>query len=232
MSRETHGAPLVRCLTFWLFTTAATFVVLLGLGPELHAARALADPGERAGVPFDALLTIAAAMVLGACTLWLWAVTTLVVVQAMTGRLRSLRGCPDGVRRLVLAACGLALVATAAPAAAESTAGRPPAPDDSHAVSGLPLPDRVALGPPASRPPDIEPAGIKPADIEQRDIHVVSSGDTLWGIAEGSLADSASDVDIDRRWRDIWAANRAAIGPDPDLIRPGTPLHLPLEKES
>src|SRR5688500_13795299 len=139
MSRETHGAPLVRCLAVWSLTTATALVVLRSLGPELDAARALANRVTRSGVPFDSLLVSAAAVALCACTLWLWTVTTLVVVQATTGRLRSLRGCPDGVRRLVLAACGLALVATAAPAAADSTAGRPPAPDDRHAVSGLPL---------------------------------------------------------------------------------------------
>jgi hypothetical protein len=222
MSREIHGAPLVRCLTVWLLTTTAALLLLLGLGPELHAARGLADPAQRAGVPFDALLTTVAAVVLTACALWFWAVTTLVVIQAMTGRLLSVRGCPDGVRRLVLAACGLALVATAAPAAADSTAGRPPEPDDRQTVSGLPLPERAAIGQGSPEQHASEP-GI---------VHLVRSGDTLWGIAADSLPGSATDADIDQRWRDIWAANRTAIGPDPDLIHPGTPLHLPLGKES
>ena len=230
MSRETHGAPLVRCLTVWSLTTATTLVALLGLGRELDSARALADPTVRSGVPFDSLLVSSAAVVLCASTLWLWAMTTLVVVQAMTGRLRSPRGCPDGVRRLVLAACGLTLVATATPAAADSSAGRPPAPDDSHVVSGLPLPDRVELGPPASRPPRVPPAD-RPGAIAAA-IHVVSPGDTLWGIAEDSLPGTASDADIDQRWRDIWTENPAEIGPDPDLIHPGTTLHLPPKKES
>jgi hypothetical protein len=206
-------------------TTATALVVLRSLGPELDAARALAHRLARSGVPFDSLLVSAAAVALCACTLWLWTVTTLVLVQATTGRGRSVRGCPDGVRRLVLAACGLALVATAAPAAADSTAGRPPAPDDRHAVSGLPLPDRVALGPPASRPPAASPDGI-----ERR--HLVTQGETLWEIAADSLSSPASDADIDRRWRDIWDANRAVVGPDPDLIHPGTTLHLPPAKES
>lgn len=226
MSRETHGAPLVRCLTVWSLTTATALAVLLGLGPELSAAGRLADPAARTGLPFDALLTAAAAAVLCACTLWLWVITSLVVAQAMTGRLRLLRGCPDGVRRLVLAACGLALVATASPALADSSAGRPPAPDDSQAVSGLPLPDRVGLGPPVSRPPHAPPARSHP------DTYVVGPGDTLWGIAEDSLPGPASDADIDEGWREIWAANRTAIGPDPDLIHPGTHLNLPRVKES
>ena len=30
----------------------------------------------------------------------------------------------------------------------------------------------------------------------------------MWGIAAGLLPDAASDADIDRRWRDIWAAGQ------------------------
>ena len=108
---------------------------------------------------------------------------------------------------------------------------RPPAgPDDSHVVSGLPVPDRVALDPPASRPLRVPPAA-KPDGIDVSR-HVVSPGDTLWQVAAGSLPAAASDADIDRRWRDIWSENQAEIGPDPDLIHPGTTLHLPLKKES
>ena len=228
MSRETHGAPLVRCLTVWLLTTAAALAVPLGLRPELLAARRLADPAERAAIPFDALLTTAAAVALAACTLWLWAVTTLVVVQATTGRVRTVRGCPDAVRRLLLAGCGLALAATAAPAAADSTAGRPPAPDDSHAVvSGLPLPDRVEIGPSRVGRRALEAGAAEPGGV-----HLVRAGDTLWGIAADSLPGPSTDADISVRWHDIWAANRSAIGPDPDLIHPGTMLQLPLGKDS
>lgn len=252
--------PLVRCLTVWMLTTAAVVVVPLGLAPELRAARALADPADRASVPFDALLAIAAAIALTACAVWFWVVTTLVVGQAMTGRVRSVHGCPDGVRRLLFAACGLALVATAAPAAADSTAGRPPAPDDSYAVSGLPLPDRVAIDsgePSAVEPSAVEPGAVEPSAVEPSAVqpsadkpsavppnavkpgasrpgafHLVRSGDTLWGIAADSLPGSATDAHIDQRWRDIWSANRSAVGSDPDLIRPGAVLHLPPEEES
>lgn len=228
MSRETHGAPLGRCLCVWLFTAVAASAVLLGLGPELAAARGLTDPVARAEVRFDALLAIAAAVALATCSLWFWAATTAVVAQALTGRLRTVRGCPDGVRRLLLVACGLALTASAtAPAVADSTAGRPPAPDDDPPVSGLPLPDRVAVEPPASHP-----SAATRTVGQAGEVHVVRAGDTLWEIAAHSLPAAASDADIDRRWRDIWATNRRAIGPDPDLIHPGTTVHLPSAKES
>jgi nucleoid-associated protein YgaU len=43
---------------------------------------------------------------------------------------------------------------------------------------------------------------------------VVVAGDTLWGIAGAD-------------WPRWYAANRALVGPDPDLIRPGQRLAPP-----
>jgi nucleoid-associated protein YgaU len=52
--------------------------------------------------------------------------------------------------------------------------------------------------------------------------------DTLWGIAAARLpAGSGSAATIDRYWRQVYAANRAAVGADPDLIHPGTRLAVP-----
>jgi nucleoid-associated protein YgaU len=56
--------------------------------------------------------------------------------------------------------------------------------------------------------------------------YVVRRGDCLWSIAQSRLRD-ASAVQIDRAWRRIYDANRAAIGDDPNLIRPGLVLELP-----
>ena len=46
--------------------------------------------------------------------------------------------------------------------------------------------------------------------------YVVRSGDTLGGIAQAHSVD----------WRQLYAANRAAVGGDPDLIVPGLRLNL------
>ena len=54
-------------------------------------------------------------------------------------------------------------------------------------------------------------------------VHVVRRGESLWSIAEATCAAD----DPDQRWRAIWAANRAVIGDDPDLILPGQRLRLP-----
>lgn len=63
-----------------------------------------------------------------------------------------------------------------------------------------------------------------------RDEVVVQPGDSLWAIAEQDLATrgaAPTDADIARTWPSWWAANRDAIGADPDLILPGIPLTPP-----
>jgi nucleoid-associated protein YgaU len=56
---------------------------------------------------------------------------------------------------------------------------------------------------------------------------VVRPGDTLWAIAAGRLPTRAAPAAVDRAWRSLYIANRAVIGPDPDLIHVGTELRLP-----
>ena len=57
---------------------------------------------------------------------------------------------------------------------------------------------------------------------------VVVRGDCLWTIAAHHLPSSASDADIDGAWRLWYAANRAVIGDDPNLILPGQQLRPPI----
>ncbi|NUR09821.1 MAG: LysM peptidoglycan-binding domain-containing protein, partial [Nocardioidaceae bacterium] len=56
---------------------------------------------------------------------------------------------------------------------------------------------------------------------------VVRPGDSLWAIAARHLPPSASVADTARAVHRLYAANADRIGPDPDLVRPGTPLVLP-----
>jgi LysM repeat protein len=51
--------------------------------------------------------------------------------------------------------------------------------------------------------------------------YAVATGDTLSGIAAG--------LAVRGGWRALYAANRRVIGPDPDVIRPGTVLTVPGE---
>ena len=87
-------------------------------------------------------------------------------------------------------------------------------------LAGLPMPD-LATGPPqiTGRPPLLAPHA--PREV------VVAPGDTLWELAARDLPTDASPAEVDEHWRLLWQVNRAELGPDPDVIRPGTSLRLP-----
>ncbi len=78
---------------------------------------------------------------------------------------------------------------------------------------------------PAPSPP-AAPAADPPAAGERSVQYVVVAGDCLWDIAARLIGPSASNAAIDRGWRAIYAANRAAIGDDPGLIHPGLVLTI------
>jgi hypothetical protein len=108
---------------------------------------------------------------------------------------------------------------------------RPTAPDDARANSpaGSPgfRPTRQAPVPDESGLPLLAPSPRPGAAT--LDTVTVRRGDTLWSIAERHLGSAASDVEIARAWPQWYAANRAVIGDDPDLIHPGTQLVPPRE---
>jgi resuscitation-promoting factor RpfA len=79
----------------------------------------------------------------------------------------------------------------------------------------------------ATRPPGTVDAGGAHA-TRVVGAHTVRPGDTLWGIAAAHLPPAwRSPATIDRYWRQVYRANRAVLGPDPDLIHPGTRLRVP-----
>jgi LysM domain len=58
--------------------------------------------------------------------------------------------------------------------------------------------------------------------------YTVAVGDTLWDIAAARLTPRERTVlNVHRYWRQVYRANRRAIGADPDLIHPGTRLDVP-----
>jgi len=60
--------------------------------------------------------------------------------------------------------------------------------------------------------------------------YVVVAGDSLWEIARRHLAaavgSSPNSAEVDRFWREIYAANRELVGDDPNVIFPGQRLRL------
>ena len=206
-----------RCLVVW--TAASTCLGLVGEGARAGSSPLPLTASALSTTPLDAALTDLAALTLLACAAWMWVVTTAVVIEALRGPLdrtghldAAPRGVPTGVRRLVLAACGVALAGglvqpsqAAAPSAVSAPHHR-----SGPLLAGLPLPDR-AVATSSSRPRTV----------------MVRPGDTLWSIAADDLPEGSAAQRITGRWRAIYASNSALIGPDPDVIVPGQRLRLP-----
>jgi hypothetical protein len=160
-----------------------------------------------------------AAGALAACAVWAWGFTTIVVAQALGGRPRaSARGVPHWLRTLVLVACGLVVVSGAAAQATDG--GHGGRADPREVLAGLPPPERVLGG--------LRPVTGAPEPVDR--VHVVRPGDTLWAIAAIDL-ESADDERITAHWHRIHRLNRAVVGADPDLIRPGQQLRLPAPQQ-
>ncbi len=121
---------------------------------------------------------------------------------------------PHWLRRCILAVCGLALTAPGFATVAEAhdadiSSASPSAGTHSNGLrlDGLPLPD-LPIAPPAR-------------------VLTVQPGDSLWSIARGELEPAATDRSIAAYVTALYAANRSAIGDDPNLILPGQQLTAP-----
>lgn len=239
MSRSLHGRPtLLRPCLVWLFATLVALTLTPHLWPPVQDLRTAGDGAV--GPTFTTLLSGVCAALLLSSLSWLWLQVSVVVLEVLQDRPPTPR-CPPGLRRAVLAACGLAVLSTGPAAAAEPSVDRSPSGRD--VVIGLPLPDRpVALLPARAGRPSVAPVETgRPAVLARsraarrdagargvaRERRTVVHGDTLWEIAEETLPFSATDAEVDRAWRGLWDANRREIGADPDLIHPGTTLRLP-----
>jgi len=198
-----------RSCVVWLGVTAASAAAARMVPGTWHAA---ADASTTETVP--EVLVAACATGLALSLAWLWLVTSVTVVEVVTGSVPRRGG---AARRLVLLACGVAVVAgTALPAQASGG-------DGAEVLVGLPLPERaVAPATPATSATSGHPGA--PAAARSAGRYVVRSGDSLWSIAR---AHPAAGTDVETRWRAIWRHNRDVVGDDPDLIHPGQSLRLP-----
>jgi hypothetical protein len=218
-----HGSR-SRCFLVWSTATLSVCPTPLVTHGRASAVVGAAAHGGLARIPLDVALTDLAAALLLVCAAWLWLVTTVVVLEAAlgtVGRSRAPRGVPAGVRRVVLAACGVALVGGLA---------QPSYAGPSHrGLAGLPLPDRAVAPRHAGHVTQPRPPQVRP---RERDSVLVVPGDTLWAIAARGLAPGSPDARVATRWHAIYAANRSLIGPDPDVIVPGQRLVLPGKEPS
>ena len=130
-----------------------------------------------------------------------------------------------GLRLLVVAGSRVTLVALGLTATVATAAVAPALAD----LTGLPLPDRTTGSGSTATARGSSSGRSATASLPGRSM-VVHTGDSLWGISARLLARGgrgASDALVTRTWHRLHRANRARIGPDPDLILPGTRLALP-----
>jgi LysM domain len=246
-SRSSRWRRAVRCLVVWAAGSLALGALTLQMAAR--ASELWASPTSLDALPLqDALLDLSA-LALVACGVWAWAVLTVTVGEALVlradaGPLPAARRTgarrtplvPGGARRLVLAACGVALVSgLAQPALA---AGSPHALHHRHpwglsglsGLSGLPLPERAVAPDRGHRAASLRPSTAPSVPAPTRTV-VVRPGDSLWSIAARDLPAGTRPAEavpwIARRWRAIYAANRAVIGADPDVLLPGQRLEVP-----
>jgi hypothetical protein len=186
----------------------ATALLLLPAAPTAAAA-VLTGEGAPDRIMADLVVLLAAATL--GCV-WLWTLTAVAVcLREVDMAPAADSGAPGTVLRPRLVRLLVATVvgtAVAAPTAAAADEASLPT-----ALRGLALPDRVAD---AAAPTEQQPAVL----------HRVRAGESLWQIARDSLP-RATDAEVDRGWRQVYQVNRDVIGPDPDLILPGTSLRLP-----
>lgn len=103
-----------------------------------------------------------------------------------------------------------------------------PAPQSQAATSA---PDTAAAAGPDQQSPQApgstESEGSAPGEAASTSSSVVEVGDSLWSITAEALGPEATDAAVAAAWPVVYRSNTDAIGPDPDVIHPGTRLALP-----
>lgn len=209
---------MLRCLIVFVAVTTLALLAVRVLLPGVVA------PATR----FDEQLVRVCTIALVGCVGWAWLSATAVVVSALRSPASPSAPpawVPAVVRRTVLAACGVAVLAgTAGPAVAAPGSSVPAGP---QVAVGLPYPSRAMDGglPPVAA---VEASAAAPVlhAASEHDL-VVRAGDSLWAIASRQLPPSASDRDVGKAWQRLYELNRDVIGDDPGLIHPGQHLVLP-----
>lgn len=190
------------------------------------------------------LLLIIAAGVLWYCLRIALALALIGLARQRPGlRAAAVRSAPAALRPLIgrvliggLLGAGLASPAAwADPAACPAEGSELPALDraDPCRTDARPA---LTIAPPAAEhgpaPSGAAATGQPDDGVDTPQLHVVTvtAGDSLWSISGRLLGPTAAPADIAAAWPLLWDQNRSAIGPDPDLIHPGTELRVPAER--
>lgn len=221
---------------------AGAALAALGLGLRWASAGTTDVAAAEPVAALTGLLTLAAAVGCWLCYGWLMLAVAATVLASLPGRLGAMAGAvadrltPVAARQALRLALGLAVAAGPAAVGAGAGVAHAAAPSARTATASpdvLPDLDRPAGQPaldrPAGEPVEERRAGARrdSSPVAAGRVVVVRPGDTLWGIAAERLGPAARDCDIAAEWPRWYAANRAEIGPDPDLLMPGQRLRRP-----
>jgi hypothetical protein len=111
------------------------------------------------------------------------------------------------------------------PALTAASSIHAPAPASGHGTSGV-VPEPTWK--PAAPNPAV-PGTTTTRERADEDLRgaTVRRGDCLWDIAAEELGPYATELEIDRRWRQWYRQNQAVIGNDAHALVPGTVLQAP-----
>jgi nucleoid-associated protein YgaU len=217
-TKATKGNSAIRVRAALLLACSAAALVL----PAVWRPATSATPGDPTG-----LVVVAAGWAAWALTIYLAAGTGAVAAGHLAGSPGSWgRFSPSVLRRFVEVAIGASSAAAVclAPAVAYADA---PAPGPVASASPLDWPGLTAAPPAPAHQPVV--AATKPQPHVAQPAHrlVVRRGDSLWSLTARQLGPGATPARIAAGWPLLYAANRHAIGADPNLIRPGQQLVPP-----
>jgi resuscitation-promoting factor RpfA len=187
---------------------------------------------------FDDLLGLAAVVACWALVGWMALVLTVTALGSLRGGIGRLAAqaaallTPVAWRHAARLALGLA-VATGPATVASATNATPAAATVASAMDSSGTDADALVLPAVGRPGSSELTSphrtVTEATSAKRVATVaVKPGDCLWTIAASSLGASVGNAEIAAEWPRWYAANRRVIGPDPNLILPGTVLTAPL----
>ena len=204
------GTPLTR--------SGCALTGLASLSVWLIAPHASTEIAAVSGSDFPRALLGLASLAQLAVGAWVVVVVGLAQLFGSTALLRAV------APRMLRGALFVSTAGALAMAPAHADRGSTPPRDDvavstSHDLAGLPFPDR----PLTER---------RPLPDHHGPVVTVQPGDSLWAIARRSLPDGSTDAQIARSCAAWFATNRAVIGVNPDLIRPGQRLHPPTQEHS
>jgi nucleoid-associated protein YgaU len=192
----------------------------------------------------DAAALTAAAAGLFACAVWLAVGLASAVAGRVPGvvgrgaRLLARRLLPAVVVRMAAGAAGVGIVLSPVAATAASShagLGAAPAQPTPAWPTDNPLPAPAWPSTPSHPSPSSLATPTPPPRVDPshhalggtRTVVVVRTGDSLWRLAADRLGQHGAAARVAAAWPRWYAANRAVIGPDPNLIRPGEVLHIP-----